>query len=317
MRVAMMGSGGIGGYVGARLAQAGEDVAFIARGAHLEAMREHGLRVKSPFGDFYLREVTASDTPADLDPVNIVIFAVKLYDTEKAAKDILPLVGPDTRVVTLQNGIDSIDTISSFVPRAQVIGGCTYISADLERAGELVHRGHTQIVIGGAGDETIELFRARCDRAIGVDVGIVEDVDSALWGKFIAVSAFSGGTSLMRAGSGAILDDPEGHIFMEQLRDEGMAVALAAGHPMADGFKDRVMAVWTNLPPDTRSSMANDLLRGKPIELEWLSGRMHALGRQLGVPTPGHTAVYRALHLHACGSSNDRRERSTRGEAPA
>lgn len=306
MRIAMMGSGGIGGYIGARLAEAGEDVAFIARGAHLEAMRRQGLRVKSPFGDIDLARVTATDTPGEIGPVDIVIFAVKAYDSDKGAAAILPLVGPGTRVVTLQNGIDSVATLARFVPRAQVVGGATYLSAYLGSPGLVVHAGGlTQLDIGGAGDIAVEALRAACGRLSGIEARTVQDIDPVLWEKFVAISAFSGATSLMRAGIGFIFADREALILIEQLRDEGMAVAAAAGHPMDGDFKQRIIARWMKLPPETRSSMANDLAQGKPLELAWLSGRMHTLGKELGVQTPGHTTVYRALHLYADGSRSE------------
>jgi 2-dehydropantoate 2-reductase len=142
MRIAMMGSGGIGGYLGARLAQGGEDVVFIARGAHLEAMRRSGLRLKSQLGDIALGRVRATETPGEIGAVDLVIFAVKLYDTESAAAAMVPLVGPATRVVTLQNGIDSVDTLARFVPRSQIVGGATYMSARLEGPGLIVHAGN-------------------------------------------------------------------------------------------------------------------------------------------------------------------------------
>ncbi len=306
MRIAMMGSGGIGGYFGAQLAAVGEDVAFIARGAHLDELRQNGLRLQSPLGDLHLRNVRATEWPADIAAVDIVIFAVKLFDSEDAAATIVPLVGSETRVVTLQNGIDSVETLARFVPRSQVVGGAAYISAHLERPGLIVHAGgvaRPRLTLGGRGDSKIEAFRKACNRAGGMEVQTVDDVDQAIWIKFVMLSAFSGGTSLMRSGIGPILADPESRKFMEQLRDEGIAVASSAGHPMVEGYKDDVEALWQQFPPETRSSMANDLAHGKPLELKWLSGRLHALGEEFGVRTPAHTAVYRALHLHAGGAS--------------
>lgn len=302
MRIAIMGAGGIGGYFGARLARAGEDVTFICRGEHLRVLRQQGLRLESPFGDIHLETVRASDSAAGTGHVEVVVFTVKLYDTESATTAILPLVGPKTRVITLQNGIDSVDALARFIPRDQVVGGATYISGYLDRPGVIVHPGGmTTTTIGGQDDAVIEAFRDACARAGHLDIKIVKDVESVLWFKFVVLSAFAGATSLMRSGIGPIIDDPEARVFVEQLRDEGMAIALAAGHPMPEGFQKQVSSIWSVLPPDTRSSMANDLMRGKRIELAWLSGRMHELGSKLRVPTPAHTAVYRALHLHANG----------------
>ncbi|RRH96022.1 2-dehydropantoate 2-reductase [Mesorhizobium tamadayense] len=300
----MMGAGGIGGYVGARLAEAGGDVSFIARGAHLEAMRRDGLRIRSDTGNIFLPTVSASAAPADIGPVDLVIFAVKLYDGEKAAAALGPLIARKTRVVTLQNGIDGIEVLRRHVRGDKVIGGATYLSGFIERPGEVLHAGGLpHILVGGHRDPLIRALQALCDRAVGLELKPVADIDSVLWEKFVTLAAFSGATSLMRSGIGSILDDPEARIFVEQLRDEGMAVAAAAGHPMAEGFEDRVITRWTALPPHVKSSMANDLERGRPIEVAWLSGRMHELGMRFSIATPGHTAVFRALHLHAAGTA--------------
>ena len=304
MRIAMIGAGGIGGYLGARLAEAGGDVSFIARGAHLQAMRQGGLRIQSDLGNVFLPRVSASDAPADIGPVDLAIFAVKLYDSEKAASAVGPLIGRNTRIVTLQNGIDSVETLGRHIPGDQVIGGATYLSAFIKQPGEVVHAGGLpHVLVGGHRDPLIKDLQALCDRAVGVELKPVADIDDVLWEKFVTLAAFSGGTSLMRSGIGPILDDPEARIFIEQLRDEGMAVAAAAGHPMAEGFEGRVTTRWTAFPPHIKSSMANDLERGKPIEVAWLSGRMHELGIKFGIATPGHTAVFRALHLYAAGAA--------------
>ncbi|WP_292555229.1 ketopantoate reductase family protein [Mesorhizobium sp.] len=304
MRIAMMGAGGIGGYVGARLAEAGGEVSFIARGAHLQAMRQSGLRIQSDLGNILLSNVSASDAPADIGPVDLVIFAVKLYDSEKAAATLGPLIGGNTRVVTLQNGIDSVGILRRHIPGDRVIGGATYLSAFIKQPGEVVHAGGLRdILVGGHRDPVIKELQALCDRAIGLELKPVADIDNVLWEKFVTLAAFSGGTSLMRSGIGPILDDPEARIFIEQLRDEGMAIAAAAGHPLAEGFERRVTTRWSAFPPHVKSSMANDLERGKPIEVAWLSGRMHQLGIEFGIATPGHTAVFRALHLYAAGAA--------------
>ncbi|TIV73245.1 MAG: 2-dehydropantoate 2-reductase [Mesorhizobium sp.] len=299
----MMGAGGIGGYIGARLAQAGGDVSFIARGAHLAAMLRAGLRIQSDLGSFVLTPVSASEAAVDIGPVDLVIFAVKLYDSEDAAASIAPLIADNTRVVTLQNGIDSVDILGRHVQGERVIGGATYLSGFINKPGEVIHSGGLpQILVGGQHDPVIEELQELCDRAIGLELKPVADIDEVLWEKFVTLAAFSGGTSLMRSGIGPILADPEARILIEQLRDEGMAVAAAAGHPMAEGFLGRVATRWSAFPPHVKSSMANDLERGKPIEVAWLSGRMHQLGMKLGVATPGHSAVFRALHLHALGT---------------
>jgi 2-dehydropantoate 2-reductase len=303
MRIAIMGSGAIGGYLGARLAQAGQDVIFIARGAHLEAMRSHGLQLESKLGNVSLSSVMAAEKPDDVGHVDIVFFAVKLYDSQTAAAAIAPMIGSDTRVVTLQNGVDSVETLAQSVPSSQVVGGAAYISGYLKQPGLIVHvGGATQFYVGGHNDPVIGALQTACIQAGNIGLQTVEDIDQVLWTKFVTLCAFSGATSLVRSGIGPILADPEARLLLYQLRDEGMMVARAAGHPMDDGYLADAESRWQDLPPDTRSSMANDLLHGKPLEIAWLSGRMHSLGTEYGIPTPAHTTVYRALHLHANGA---------------
>jgi 2-dehydropantoate 2-reductase len=302
MRIAMMGSGGIGGLIGARLAESGADVCFIARGAHLHAMREKGLTVWSARGDVVLPKVLVSESTADIGPVDVVIFAVKTYDGEKAARSLGPLIKRGTRVVTLQNGIDSVEMLGRHVSPDQVIGGATYLSGFVSRPGEIVDAGGLpRVLIGGYHDPLIRAFEEIGARAKGLGICSIENIDSVLWEKFVILCTFSGGTALTRTSIGPILADSEARFFLEQLLEEGISVASAAGHPMSQDFVERTREIWPKLAPDTKSSMANDLDRGKPIEVAWLSGRMHELGTRLGVPTPGHSAVYRALHLHAPG----------------
>jgi 2-dehydropantoate 2-reductase len=298
-----MGSGGIGGYLGARLLTAGEDVAFIARGAHLAAMRNHGLQVESPFGDARLPTVMATDDPSGIGPVDLVLFTVKLYDSEPAAASLAPLIGPSSRVVTLQNGIDSIEMLSRFVSPEQVVGGAIYLAAFISKPGVISNPGGSQrLFVGGAGDAVVEALKKACDRAVGIECETVSEIWPALWAKFVTLCAFSGATALTRSGIGPILADRQSRALVQQLRDEGMAVAASSGYAMSEGFADKAMALWESLAPETRSSMASDLANGKRLELEWLSGRMHTLGQRHGAPTPGHTAVYRALHLYAHGA---------------
>ncbi|MCA1443726.1 2-dehydropantoate 2-reductase [Ensifer sp. IC4062] len=305
MRIAMMGSGGIGGYLGVRLACSGEEVSFIARGAHLQAMRERGLRLLSPLGNVELPRVHTTSEPSEVGTVDLIIFAVKLYDSDSAAAAIIPMVGPETRVLTLQNGIDGIDMLSRVVPRKHVVGGATYISSFLEEPGVIRQATQmTQVITGGSNDPVIGEFRTICSRADGIALTVVDDIEPILWQKFVRLAAFSGGTSLMRLGIGKIMADQESRKFMEQLLEEGMAVAAAEGHPMLDDFKDETTDLFLRIAPENQASMAHDLAHGKRLELEWLSGRLHALGLKHGIPTPAHTAAYRALHPHAWGRND-------------
>jgi len=304
MRIAIMGAGGVGGYVGARLQAAGEDVAFLARGAHLAAMRRDGLRLESPQGNVHLPAVTASDDPKQIGVVDLVLFAVKLWDTEAAAASLAPLLAPRTRVLTLQNGIDSVEMIARHVPRAQVVAGAIYLSAFIGRPGVITTPGgfHRIVADACAGDPVMTAFYAACERAPGIDVTATTEVDRAIWEKFVGLAALSGATALLRSSMGPILAHPETAAFVKQLLDEGVAVAQAAGHAMPDGLVDTMLGRIASMPPTFRASMAEDLDKGRPLELKWLSGRMHGLGLQYGVPTPAHTAAYRGLVLFADGA---------------
>ncbi|MDR3388284.1 MAG: 2-dehydropantoate 2-reductase [Rudaea sp.] len=304
MKIAVMGAGGVGAYVGARLQVEGEQVAYIARGLHLAAMQSDGLRIESPAGNVHLPKVEAREDPARVGTVDLVLFTVKLWDTESAAHALAPLLAPHTRVVTLQNGIDSVEMISRHVPRAQVVGGVIYVSAVISRPGVITSPGgfHRIIVDAAGGDQTVAGFCQACQRAAGIEAVATDAIDLAIWEKFITLAAISGATALLRASTGPILGNPETREFLRQLIAEGVAVAQAAGHAVSAEFTDTAMSKIAVMPPTFRSSMAEDLESRKPLELKWLSGRIHGLGLQYRVPTPGHSAVYRGLALYADGN---------------
>lgn len=303
MRIAIMGAGGIGGYVGARLAAAGADVAFIARGAHLAAMQADGLRIESDFGNAHLDRVTATDDPRAIGPVDIVLFCVKLWDTDASAAALAPLVGNETRVVTVQNGIDAVDLVSRHVPREQVAAGVIYIPALITRPGVIQQMGaqKTLFVDAVRGGAATAALKAVADRAVGFDVALSDAIDEAVWEKFVRVSAISAATALMRTTIGPILANPESRAFIRQLLDEGVAVAGASGNPVRPGFAEETMSFYGGFQPAQRASMANDLDAGRRLELPWLSGRMHRLGIEHRVATPAHTAAYRGLVIYADG----------------
>jgi 2-dehydropantoate 2-reductase len=305
MRIAIMGSGGVGAYVGCRLQAAGEEVVFIARGAHLEAMQKDGLRLESPVHPLHLPVVNAVQEPSSVGPVDLIIFAVKLGDTETAARMLGPMIGPETRILTLQNGIDSVDMITPHVQGAKVRGGVIYVSAVIDRPGVIRSPGGLHMIVADAaqGDPVMAEFFAACDRATALDAKPSDAIVATLWEKFIALTALSGTTTLLRASMGEILAHPETRILQRQLIDEAVAVGRAVGTVNRTGLADEVMAKLAAMPSTFRSSMSEDLERGKPLELRWLSGRVHALGLELGVPTPGHSVVYRGLVLHAHGKS--------------
>lgn len=303
MRIAIMGSGGVGAYVGGRLRAAGEDVTFIARGAHLEAMRRDGLRIESPEHPVHVDHVVATGDPSTIGPVDLIIFAVKLWDTEVAATQLAPMIGPDTRVLTLQNGIDSVGMIARSVPQATVRGGVIYVSALIDRPGVIRSPGGLHVIVADAagGDPVMAAFVAACAKADALDAKLTDAIHVVIWEKFIVLAALSAATSLLRASIGQIMEHPEARILQRQLLEEAVAVGRALGTVQRNDLVDEVMSKFAGMPYSFRSSMSEDLDRGKPLELRWLSGRLHYLGLEHGVPTPGHSVVYRALALYEDG----------------
>jgi 2-dehydropantoate 2-reductase len=304
MRIAIMGTGGVGAYVGANLQSADEEVFFIARGAHLHALRQYGLRIECPIKALVLERITATDDPATIGPVELILFTVKLGDTDAAARALHPLIGSQTRIVTLQNGIDSVQMISRHVAGAQVRAGAIYVSAVIDRPGVIRSPGglHLVVVDAAEGDPVVAAFCAACNRSAALEAQASNAIEGVLWEKFIALSAVSATTSLLRASMGQILANPECRMLQRQLIDEGVAVARAAAKKTREDLADYSMRQLEGLPAAFRSSMSEDLARGKPLELHWLSGKIHRLGLQYGVPTPAHSTVYRALVLYEHGN---------------
>jgi 2-dehydropantoate 2-reductase len=248
--------------------------------------------------------VAATDDPSAVGPVDLVIFAVKLFDTDSAAAAMAPLVGPGTRVLTLQNGIDSAALLRQRLgPAAQVLEGVIYLSAVIDRPGVIRSPGGFHVIVadGAGGDAVMANLAAAAAGLPGLTVKLSDNARQTVWEKFVTLASLSGATTLLRARMGAILAHPETRAFQRQLIDETLAVAQAEGVALRAGLGDEVMAKLALMPPMFRASMAEDLERGNRLELRWLSGRVHALGQAHGVPTPGHTAVFRGLVLHEQG----------------
>lgn len=298
MRIAIMGSGGVGGYYGALLAQSGNDVTFIARGAHLEAMKKNGLQVKSEMGDLHIQAVQATDDPSEIAPVDVVLFATKLYGTEAAARQIKPIVGPDTMVVTVQNGVTSPDMLSAELGAGHVLGGSTYIISHLHEPGIIEHMGpFKQIQFGeldGKVTDRAKAFEAVCTEA-GIDVVLSENILVLMWRKFIPLAVMSGLASAARSPMGVIASDPDLSAMARDAIAEVVAVGRAKGIPLDDDTEEKAFAGATAAPPGTKPSMLVDLERGKPLELPWLSGTVDKMGRELGVPTPVHHFITTVL----------------------
>jgi 2-dehydropantoate 2-reductase len=306
MKIAIMATGGVGGYFGARLAAAREQVHFIARGAHLDALRKYGLTLKSANGDLHLQPVSATDDPASIGTVDIVIFAVKQYDTESAARLIKPLIGGDSAAVTLQNGMDKDERLAAVLGREHVIDGAAYITAaGVASPGVISHVGKVARMVFGEADgrsnPRAERFLAACKRA-GVDTVLSNNIANELWGKFLMLAAFSGVSSVTRMPAGPIMADPETRKLLTDAIAETAAVARAKGIDLgADYVAQQTDFFARNVLPDAKASMLLDLENGRRLELEWLSGAVARFGDELGVPTPTHHFLYAALKLYAGG----------------
>ena len=297
MKIVMLGSGGVGGYYGARLAQAGHDVAFVARGAHAEAMRRNGLRVKSDLGDALIHPARVLQAPEDAD---LIVVAVKLWDTEEAARALSRTA--HGAVMSLQNGIEKDEVLSRAVGAARVVGGVTHIATVVAEPGVIAHTGKIQRLTLGELDRTrtsrIEQI-ANAFRAAGVETVLSDDIRRSTWEKFIFLSSISGMTALTRKPIGQVRSHPATRAMLFDALREATAVARAEGVPLAESFAEEQMRLVDSFPPAMLSSMAHDLLRGRRLELPWLSGAVMRRGEALGVPAPTHRHIYAGLVLHA------------------
>jgi 2-dehydropantoate 2-reductase len=299
-----MAAGAVGAYFGGRMAQAGHDVALIARRANLEALRKNGLTIESVHGDAHLPNVNATSDPKDVGPVDIVLFAVKLWDTEAAAELAKPLVGPDTRVITLQNGVDSYERVSGILGKDQTVGGTAYIASVLGGPGVVRHTSKFATLrcgrIDGKPDAKLAAF-AEAAKAANVDVQLQDDMNRERWQKFIFLSSLAGANCMTRQPLGKILADPDTRAFYRKLMTECLAVGQKSGAKVPDDWIDDRMTFSENAPPGMKASMFHDLEAGNRLELDWLTGKVVSLGKELGVPTPASEAVYAAVKLYRMG----------------
>jgi 2-dehydropantoate 2-reductase len=304
MRIAVMGTGGVGGYFGGRLAQAGHDVAFVARGRQLEALRTHGLRLESPLGDAHLPTVEATDDPARLAPADMVLFGVKLWDTETAATLIEPLLTERTGVVSFQNGVVKDDILRRALGARHVVGGVCYIAATIAEPGVIRHSGTLQKLVFGEYDGTasarVREFHGACVDA-GIDAAISDRIEQDIWEKFVFLVGLSGTTSTARTPIGPIRSHPRARAFLREVMDEVVQVARGQGVPLPAGFADDRLAFTDTVPEGMTSSMHHDLERGNRLEVPWLSGDVVARGEALGIPTPCNRAITDILSVHSEG----------------
>jgi 2-dehydropantoate 2-reductase len=305
MRIAVMGTGGVGGYFGAKLAKAGHDVAFIARGAHLAAMRAKGLRVESAGGAIVLPHVVATDDPSSLAPADVVMFCVKVWDVESAASQVAPLVAREGVVIPFQNGIDSHAILQRVLGASRVLGGVAYIAAAILAPGVIVHTGSMARLRVGAFNDALadraNAFVQACEQA-GIEADLAPDILRALWEKFAFLSALSGVTALSRQPVGFIRRDPDLRAAFEAVMKEAIALARAENVTLSGDFMARQLRALDGLPAEMRSSMQNDVLAGHRLEAPWLCGRVAELSKKAGIAAPVSATIYAGLKPYLDGA---------------
>ncbi len=304
MRITILGAGGVGGYFGARLAQGGCDVGFVARGAHLAAMRDHGLRVDSKLGEIHLEKVRVSDDPVALGPADYVFVCVKLWDTEAALRAAAAIIGPETTVISFQNGVQKDDLLRRIVGEKRVVGGVGYIGSKIGSPGVISHTGTMQrLVFGeyeGARSPRVVALHEACIRG-GIDAEISTDIRRAIWEKFVFLVGLSATTTSMRSKLGPIAKNPTTRAFLLDVMREVVAVGRSHGVRLPEDFADQRLAFIDSLPPEMDSSMHADLDNGRRLEVDWLSGAVVELGDAVGIPTPMNRAARDILTLHEQG----------------
>ena len=305
MRIAVMGAGGVGGFYGGRLAQAGHDTTFITRGEHLRAIRAGGLSLKGPAGDAVVAGARATDNPAEVAPVDVVLFCVKLYDTEDAARAIAPLLSKGGVCITLQNGVDGPQRIGAVVGADRVMGGLAFVSALIESPGVIRYNSKSpSIKFGEAGGGMSERAIRFCDACMAAGFGaeVVPDIRAALWHKFVGLAVNASLTSLVRKPAGVCYHDPDLLALARSGFAEGAAVAKAMGIGLPDDIVEWQVKNHQNFPPDMYASMYHDVARGRRLELDSLSGLIVRKGRELGLPTPFHSMANACLKPYINGA---------------
>jgi 2-dehydropantoate 2-reductase len=304
MRIAVMGSGGLGGYFGARLQAGGADVHFVARGKHLQAMRSEGLAIEGP-EPMHLAQVHATDDPREIGAVDLVMLCVKLWDTEAALEQIRPLMGPASCIVSFQNGVLKDRDLMAAHPASQVMGGVGYVASSLERPGVIRQSGPMKrLVFGefdGARSARGEAFLAAC-LAGGINAEFSAEIEREIWQKYVFLVGLSGTTTTMRQTIGPIRELPQTRAFLLDVMREVVAVGRAHGVNLAPDFAELRLKLADDVAYDMTSSMHHDLKRGNRLEVRWLSGGVVELGRAKGIATPLNRAIADILALHANGA---------------
>jgi 2-dehydropantoate 2-reductase len=303
MKIAAMGAGGVGGYFGARLQQAGHDVTFFARGRHLEAIRSGGLRIESPHGDALLK-VRVLEDPREAGVADVVLFAVKLWDTEAAAEKLRPVVGPETALIPFQNGVESIARLRKVFPEKAVLGGSAYIATRVKAPGVIEHTGEMSRLQFGpvlpSQKEKAEAFLAAC-RGAKINAEIPDDIVRANWEKFVFLVAVSSATAVARTPLGVVRGDPDLRWLFEQAMRETWRLGRARGVALADDFVEARMKFADGLHAGMKASLAHDLENGGRLEAPWLCGAVARMSEEAGLDAPVNRAVYAALKPYIDG----------------
>ena len=304
MRIAFMGSGGLGGYFGARLCKGGADVHFIARGEHLQAMRSEGLRVEGP-EPIHIAHVNATDDPAAVGVVDFVMISVKLWDTEAALQQIRPMVGPDTAIISFQNGVLKDQYLRAVYDESRIMGGVGYVATTIDRPGVIRQTGPMQRLLfgefDGARSTRGEALLAAC-LAGGIKAEFSDNILREIWQKYVFLVGLSGTTTTMRKTIGPIRENAQTRAFLADVMREVVAVGRSHGVGLPEDYAEVRMRLADEVAFDMTSSMHHDLERGKPLEVRWLAGGVVELGQRKGVPTPLNRAIADILALHATGS---------------
>lgn len=299
MRIAVFGAGGVGGYFGGRLAQAGEDVVFVARGAHLAAMRRDGLSVESTAGDFVVRPVEATDEPSRVGAVDAVLLGVKAWQVREAAPALRPMLSEGGFVVPLQNGVEAADELAAELGAERVVGGLCKIFCYVAGPGRIRHAGVPPRIEFGERDgrrsDRVDGLRSAFEKAAGVDVATPGDINAALWEKFLFIAPLSGVGAVTRMPAGVLRSVPEGREMLETAMREVFDVGRSRGVGLRKDAVARTMSYVDALSPETTASMQRDILEGRPSELEYQTGAVVRLGRAGGVAVPVNEFIYRSL----------------------
>jgi len=299
MKFLIYGTGGVGGYFGGRLAEAGHEVTFVARGAHLAAIKEHGLRVESVAGDFTIQPVQATDNPVEAGSPDVVLVATKAWAVTSAAHAIQPILAPQTCVIPLQNGVSAPAELSAVLGREHVLGGLCHISALIGAPGLIKHVGVQPYIalaeLDGQKTERVERLRSAFAVCKGVTVDVPADIQAALWNKFLFIASMSGLGAVTRQPVGVFRTVPESRALLVATLEETYAVARAGGVNLPADAVQKTLAFIDNTAPGVTASMQRDIMEGKPSELESQTGAVVRMGRELGIPTPTHALIYAAL----------------------